>query len=76
MNTFPITEFFWNENEGDWHDTGKIIGYKVVAPNGKILGEGETINEAQEKAFASMYPPESAAKKLEPKRKQLAKSKS
>ena len=72
MNTFPITEFFWNENEGDWHDTGKILGYEVLGKDGKVLGKGESKIEAEENAYAAMYPPQfhaKASKKVKPRRK-------
>src|SRR3989344_4835555 len=75
MEVFTITEFLWNDREGDWTDTGKILGYKVVAPNGKTLGEGETINEAQEAAFATLYPAGSAVNlpiKEKPRRRSFA----
>jgi len=59
METFPILETFWDENEG-LVNTDKILGYKVVGSDGKILGTGETPNEAEEEAYSKLYPTESA----------------
>ena len=60
MNTFPILETFWDEEEG-LISTDKILGYKVVGADGKILGTGESIAEAQEQAYGKLYPIESVA---------------
>lgn len=66
METFPILETFWDENEG-LINTDKILGYKVVGSDGKILGTGETQTEAEEEAYSKLYPPESAVKIPAPK---------
>jgi shikimate kinase len=59
MEIFTINEEFYSDREGEMVETGKILGYKVVAPNGKILGQGETEQEAMEKALTVAYLSES-----------------
>ncbi|MCX6720460.1 MAG: hypothetical protein NTW11_01495 [Candidatus Staskawiczbacteria bacterium] len=66
MNTFPILETFWDEEEG-LINTDKILGYKVLGADGKVLGTGETPSEAQEEAYNKLYPPESKANIPAPK---------
>jgi len=68
MNTFPILETFWDEDEG-LVNTDRILGYKVVGSDGKTLGTGETPNEAQEDAYSKLYPINIPAPKMT-KRKQ------
>ena len=66
MEIFTITETFWDESKEELIDTGKVIGYRATTPTGKTLAEGETIEEATEKALTVMYLNESnpAPKKL------------
>ena len=66
MNTFPILESYWDEEEGIIN-TDRILGYKVLGADGKVLGTGETPTEAQEEAYNKLYPPESIANIPAPK---------
>ena len=56
MTIFPILETYWDERIEEIVDTGVVIGYQVIGANDVLLGQGETIKEAEEMALATIYP--------------------
>lgn len=56
MHIFPITKVSSGEFD---EDITEILGYKVVSPDGKVLGTGEDEEEALQAALAVSYLAES-----------------
>ena len=55
MTIFPIKESYWDERTEETVDTGVVIGYQAIGSDGTILGEGETIADAEEAAIIAIY---------------------
>ena len=58
MEVVPLYEVRWNEVEGEYVNTGCLIGYECRGTSGNVLGRGESIGEAVEVALKAMWAPQ------------------
>lgn len=46
----PVYDEYWDDVRDEFISTDTLVGYRVVSERGVILGEGETREEALERA--------------------------